>query len=299
LAPPYIFPKFDGFIGKGRVIFDEAGTEPGSKLIGRVYGTLYGGDETDAEAAETANEDDALTTEKDLIINELAAKGDPLDWFELYNNTRREILLSEYLLADDLKDEGKRVPFPNDLVIQPGEYLQVSLDKKAWPGFALGSDEELGIWTRDGVLVDQVDWEDGQSPEQHSLARIPDLTGPFQTVEETTPQAPNQLRTAVLEEVDAAPPAFRLHGNWPNPFNATTIIGFDLPRTLPLYLTIYDMLGRRVRQVHAGETLVAGSHQTVWDGRDDQNRPVGSGIYAYRIRGGGIIVAGGRMTLIR
>ena len=299
LAPPYIFPKLDGFIGKGRVVFDEAGTEPGAKLVGRVYGTLYGGDEPDAETAATANEDDAPTTEKDLIINELAAKGDPLDWFELYNNTRREILLSEYLLADDLKDEGKRVPFPNDLVIQPGEYLQISLDKKAWPGFALGSDEELGIWTRDGVLVDQVDWEDGQSLKQHSLARIPNLTGPFQTVEEITPQAPNQLRTAVLEEVDTAPTAFRLHGNWPNPFNATTIIGFDLPRTQPLYLTIYDMLGRRVRQVHAGEILAAGSHQTVWNGRDDQNRPVGSGIYAYRIHGGGIIVAGGRMTLIR
>ena len=145
--------------------------------------------------------------------------------------------LSEYLLADDLDDEGKRVPFPDELGIQPGEYLQVSLDKKAWPGFALGSDEELGIWTRDGVLVDQVDWEDDQSPEVHSFARIPDITGPFSTVREITPQAPNQLRTAVLEEADAVPVSFYVHGNWPNPFNATTVIGFDIPRALPLYLT--------------------------------------------------------------
>ncbi len=302
LAPPYIFPKFDGFIGKGRVVFNEAGTEAGSKVSGRVYGTLYGG-ETDDEAKERDRDrdslNDALATDKDLIINELAAKGDPLDWLELYNDTPREIRLAEFVIADDLNDESKRVAFPDDMVVQPGEYLQIVLDKKAWPGFALGSDEELGIWTRDGVLVDQVDWEDGQSPELHSLARIPDLTGPFQTVEGATPQAPNQVRTAVLEEVKSVPITFRLRGNWPNPFNATTIIGFELPQALPLYLTVHDVLGRRVRQLHTGETLVAGSHQTVWDGRDDQNRPVGSGIYPYRIRSGGILIGGGRMTLIR
>ena len=302
LAPPYIFPKFDGFIGKGRVVFNEAGTEAGSKVSGRVYGTLYGG-ETDDEAKERDrdrdSQNDALATDKDLIINELAAKGDPLDWLELYNDTPREIRLAEFVIADDLNDESKRVAFPDDMVVQPGEYLQIVLDKKAWPGFALGSDEELGIWTRDGVLVDQVDWEDGQSPELHSLARIPDLTGPFQTVEGATPQAPNQVRTAVLEEVKSVPITFRLRGNWPNPFNATTIIGFELPQALPLYLTVHDVLGRRVRQLHTGATLVAGSHQTVWDGRDDQNRPVGSGIYPYRIRSGGNLIGGGRMTLIR
>ena len=284
------------------MVFNEAGTEAGSKVSGRVYGTLYGG-ETDDEAKERDrdrdSQNDALATDKDLIINELAAKGDPLDWLELYNDTPREIRLAEFVIADDLNDESKRVAFPDDMVVQPGEYLQIVLDKKAWPGFALGSDEELGIWTRDGVLVDQVDWEDGQSPELHSLARIPDLTGPFQTVEGATPQAPNQVRTAVLEEVKSLPITFRLRGNWPNPFNATTIIGFELPQALPLYLTVHDVLGRRVRQLHTGETLVAGSHQTVWDGRDDQNRPVGSGIYPYRIRSGGNLIGGGRMTLIR
>ncbi len=302
LAPPYIFPKFDGFIGKGRIAFDQAGTELGSKLIGRVYGTLYG-DRIDGKEGERDNEEnsknDGFNADKDLIINEVVAKGDPLDWLELYNNTPREIRLAEYVIADDLSDESKRVPFPNDMVIQPDEYLQIVLDKKAWPGFALGSDEEVGIWTRDGAQVDRVDWEDGQSPELHSLARIPDLTGRFQTVEIVTPRAPNQIRTAVLQEVEFVSTAFRLRGNWPNPFNATTIIGFELPRDMPLDITIHDVLGRRVRQLHPGETLNAGSHQTVWNGRDDQNRPVGSGIYVYRIRSGGIVIGTGRMTLIR
>ena len=184
------------------------------------------------------------------------------------------------------------------MVIQPGQYLQIELDKKGWAGFALGSDEELGIWTRDGTLVDQVDWEDGQSPEGYSLARIPNLSGQFQTVEDPTPEGANALRTAVVEEGNTAPTSFHLYGNWPNPFNAATVISFELPHSQPLYLTIYDVLGRPVRELQAGEVLSAGIHQTVWNGRDEKNRPVASGIYIYRVRSNGT-VHGGRMALIR
>ena len=41
------------------------------------------------------------------------------------------------------------------MVIEAGEFLQIELDKDGWPGFALGRDEELGIWTADGTLVAQ------------------------------------------------------------------------------------------------------------------------------------------------
>ena len=95
-------------------------------------------------------------------------------------------------MADDLTDVGKRVPFPAGTVIAPGEYLQFSLDKEAWPGFALGSDEELGIWLADGTLVASVDWAEGQAGADQSYARIPDITGHFETVDSPTPGAPNQ-----------------------------------------------------------------------------------------------------------
>ena len=73
----------------------------------------------------------------------------------------------------------------------PGEHLQVELDKDSWPGFALGSDEELGVWTAGGALVDSVDWDDGQSGEGMSYARVPDGTGDFRTVDNPTPGAAN------------------------------------------------------------------------------------------------------------
>ncbi len=126
-----------------------------------------------------------------LVINEVASKGDPLDWFELHNSSGEHLALANFVVADDLSDAGKRVAFPDDLVIPPGGYLLVQLDKEAWPGFALGGDEELGIWTADGALVDQVDWAEGEAGEGLSYARQPDATGAFETTTTPTPGAAN------------------------------------------------------------------------------------------------------------
>ncbi len=65
------------------------------------------------------------------------------------------------------------------------------MDSDGWPGFALGRDEELGIWTTEGHPVAQVDWQRGDSDDGMSYARVPDVTGPFQAVTAPTPGAPN------------------------------------------------------------------------------------------------------------
>ena len=70
--------------------------------------------------------------------------------------------------------------------------MQFELDKDGWPGFALGKDEELGIWTADGDLVGWVDWEEGQSGDGESIVRVPDISGTFQTVGNPTPGAANE-----------------------------------------------------------------------------------------------------------
>ena len=137
---------------------------------------------------------DPSTTPLDvgLVINEVAAKGDPLDWFELHNASRVPIALDGFEMADSLTDAEKRVPFPAGTVIRPGAYMQFSLDSDGWPGFALGGDEELGIWLLDGTLVASVDWDEGQSGADQSYARVPDVTGRFETVDTPTPGAANQ-----------------------------------------------------------------------------------------------------------
>ena len=176
--------RFSPFI-EGTLELSAAGTTPGDPIAGTfsgVYGyaaSPSGGDSPDGEGV-------------GLVINELAAKGDPLDWFELHNPSPDPIALDGFELADSLTDAGKRVAFPAGTTIQPGAYMQFTLDKDGWPGFALGSDEELGIWRLDGTHVDSVDWDEGQSSDGQSYARVPDATGGLQTVDNPTPGAANQ-----------------------------------------------------------------------------------------------------------
>ncbi len=175
-------------IAGGLLEIFEVGSEPGTVISGRLSGTLYG-HEGPSEPVDSVVQTPPASS--GLVINEVAAKGDPLDWLELHNASDDPIDLSGYLLADDLEDPDKRVAFPPDTVLAPGAYLQVQLDKDGWPGFALGSDEEVGIWTTDGNLVGQVDWEDGQSGEDASFARVPDAHGEFRTAANPTPGEPN------------------------------------------------------------------------------------------------------------
>ena len=179
---------------EGTLELSSAGTTPGATIVGTfsgVYGyapSPTGGDGPEGEDA------DPGTTPLDvgLVINEVAAKGDPLDWFELHNPLPDPVALDGFELADSLTDVGKRVAFPAGTTIQPGAYMQFSLDKDGWPGFALGGDEELGIWLLDGTHVASVDWDEGQSSDGQSYARVPDATGDFQTVDNPTPGAANQ-----------------------------------------------------------------------------------------------------------
>ena len=187
-APDVFLPFADGVLE-----LSSGGTTTGAAIVGAFSG-VYGWPESPVSVDNGDAQDvDALDASLDvgLVINEVAAKGDPLDWVELHNASQVPIALDGFEMADDLTDAGKRVPFPAGTVIGPGEYLQFSLDKEAWPGFALGSDEELGIWLLDGTLVASVDWEDGQSGTGESYARVPDVTGSFETVDSPTPGAAN------------------------------------------------------------------------------------------------------------
>lgn len=125
-----------------------------------------------------------------LVINEVAAAGEPADWFELFNAGDRPIELSGYFFTDDIADRPQRGSFPADLVIEPFGYEVIYMDDD-WPGFKLAKDEELAIFAPDGAMIDSVDWDDGDSPEGMSYARIPNGIGPFVTVDTPTPGAAN------------------------------------------------------------------------------------------------------------
>jgi hypothetical protein len=71
---------------------------------------------------------------------------------------------------------------------------------------------------------------------------------------------------------------FTLYGNYPNPFNTTTIIRYQLYKQMPVKLSIYDILGRQVATL-VDAVQPAGNYQIVWDGKNTDGREVASGIY--------------------
>lgn len=76
-----------------------------------------------------------------------------------------------------------------------------------------------------------------------------------------------------------------LHQNVPNPFNPSTVISYDLAGPARVELQIYDLAGRLVHTLRAGDET-AGRHELSWQGRDEAGRPVATGVYLYRLRAG-------------
>jgi len=79
------------------------------------------------------------------------------------------------------------------------------------------------------------------------------------------------------------PEKFVLYRNYPNPFNPTTNIRFDMPTAGHVSLEVYNVLGERVRSL-VNTNLNAGRYQYQWDSTNDAGMNVTSGIYFYRIQ---------------
>ena len=97
--------------------------------------------------------------------------------------------------------------------------------------------------------------------------------------------------TAVLTPADARPVQHRLGDSYPNPFNPAVVLPLALATDAAgVSLTVYDVLGRRVRQVWDG-SLEAGTHRFVWDGRDAAGKAVAAGVYIYQVEVDGRVEA--------
>ncbi|MBK7671268.1 MAG: alpha-amylase [bacterium] len=105
--------------------------------------------------------------------------------------------------------------------------------------------------------------------------------------------------TGTTSAVDQAPSPARvvLHLAVPNPFNPETTLSFSLPVPGHARLRIFDVRGHLVRNL-LDEPREAGRHSVVWDGRDDQARPLTSGVYFGRIEAGAF-AATERMVLLK
>ena len=86
----------------------------------------------------------------------------------------------------------------------------------------------------------------------------------------------------MAQELIGLPDDVQLHQNVPNPFNRQTLISFLMLAPGPARVELFALTGQRVAVLSQGFRR-AGSHRLHWDGRDDDDRPLASGTYLYRL----------------
>ena len=86
----------------------------------------------------------------------------------------------------------------------------------------------------------------------------------------------------MAQELIGLPDDVQLHQNVPNPFNRQTLISFLMRAPGPARVELFALTGQRVAVLSQGFRR-AGSHRLHWDGRDDDDRPLASGTYLYRL----------------
>ncbi len=107
--------------------------------------------------------------------------------------------------------------------------------------------------------------------------------------------------TSGAESVDI-PTSFRLQDNYPNPFNPSTKIEYEVPFRAHVHLAVYDILGQLVRTLINSDH--SNGHYTVaWDGTNETGRQVATGMYIYRLEAadgsGSATVLSKKMVLLK
>jgi len=129
------------------------------------------------------------------------------------------------------------------------------------------------------TVVDTLSY--GEQTVDVSYGRYPDGSDIWQQMNPT----PGTSNTEELFTMDSnsIPNSFRLYPAYPNPFNPETTISYDLPENTFLDITIYDMMGKKVRTI-VNALQNPGYKSVLWNAKDEYGRAVSAGIYLYKIQ---------------
>ncbi len=101
-----------------------------------------------------------------------------------------------------------------------------------------------------------------------------------------TPGDPIELYpTIAINDEQSIIAKFRLYDNYPNPFNPSTMIQYDLPEATQVTVAIYDLMGSAVKTL-VNEFKDAGYHTVTWNGTNDRGNRMSGGVYLYSINAG-------------
>ena len=95
----------------------------------------------------------------------------------------------------------------------------------------------------------------------------------------------SRIEVSGIDTENILPAKFAVHENYPNPFNPTTNISFDLVEHSPTEVTVWNMLGQKVATLYSGE-LPAGRHTLTFEARSENGNMLPSGVYIYKVAAG-------------
>lgn len=113
-----------------------------------------------------------------------------------------------------------------------------------------------------------------------------DTTNKFSTLTDALGNYQINLILTSVKSGNSLPEKFELEQNYPNPFSTKTTIPYDLNKQSDVQVTIYDILGRVIRKFNVGWQSV-GTHNILWDGRNNFGQTVATGVYFYRLYANG------------
>ena len=246
-----------------------------------------------------------------IVINEINYNSfedhDSGDWVELYNPTGDDIDISNWSFKDE--DDSHVFIIPDNTILDQDQYLVLVNDSTNFSqyysntniignlnfGFS-GGGEILRIYDSGGSLVDTVLYDDSDP-----WPSDPDGDGP--TLELINSSYDNALGESWASSIDYGTPGYRnssflnhkivsnlpdnffLFNNYPNPFNPSTIISYNLPIDSHVNIAIFDVLGRKVKTL-TDQYMKVGKHLIQWNGVNDQGKLVAGGVYIYKIQSG-------------
>jgi hypothetical protein len=194
-------------------------------------------------------------------------------------------ILSETRLTDDSFDM-RQMLITGDRGYFPGDYVGLDVAGDDFvAAFTIANDLGLPLEFPQDPTVLEVDTHNRQDIVFTRVSIGSALAGSASLAagDQSTGLALNSFET--MEQPDRV----TLHDNVPNPFNPSTTIAFDLPGASTVRLEIFDVLGRRVRTLIAGEGYPAGRHDVVWDGKNSRGESVATGVYLYRLSTEGFV----------
>ncbi len=257
-------------------------------------------------------QDNDFAETPDIVINEIMQNPSAVDdsngeWFELYNPGLADVDIDGWTIKDDGSD-SHLIDNGGPLTIAADGYLVLGINDGAtnsnggvtvdyvYSGFTLANgDDEVVLVYSDGITeVDRVNYDGGTNypdPTGASMElRNPGYdnnvgsnwgvaTAPYGDGDLGTPGSENSILSSLEPIGTQHVTAFKLYANYPNPFNPSTTLRFDVPQAVEnLELTVYDILGKKVNTLHNG-SVVAGQFSAQWNGVNQNNLAVPSGVY--------------------